>query len=161
MTLTPEVMARIDGILARAQAQGRGVLYEHEVYAILQTIGLGVPRHRFVHDARDATAEILAAVGHTVMAKIVSPGIPHKQRLGGVKRVSAADPLYVQFVLTQMREEVSSHFAAGGAPTVVIGPEGGFSPEELALVPQRVGLGDRILRVETAALVAAVRATAS
>jgi acyl-CoA synthetase (NDP forming) len=119
MTLTPEVMARIDGILARAQAQGRGVLYEHEVYAILQTIGLGVPRHRFVHDARDATAEILAAVGHTVMAKIVSPGIPHKQRLGGVKRVSAADPLYVQFVLTQMREEVSSHFAAGGAPTVV------------------------------------------
>ena len=50
---------------------------------------------------------------------------------------------------------------SGGAPTVVIGPEGGFSPEELALVPQRVGLGDRILRVETAALVAAVLATAS
>jgi len=118
MQLTDDMVLRIDGILAAAQAQGRGVLYEHEVYAILQTIGLGAPRHRFVRDARDVTPEILSGVGHTVMAKIVSPGIPHKQRLGGVKRVSAADPLYVQFVLTRMRDEVLSHFPAGDAPEI-------------------------------------------
>jgi 3-hydroxypropionyl-CoA synthetase (ADP-forming) len=118
MQLTDEMVLRIDGILVAAQAQGRGVLYEHEVYAILQTIGLGVPRHRFVRDARDVTPEILSGVGHTVMAKVVSPGIPHKQALGGVKRVSAADPLYVQFVLTRMREEVCSHFAAADAPEI-------------------------------------------
>lgn len=41
------------------------------------------------------------------------------------------------------------------ASLVVIGPEGGFSPAELGELP-RVGLGPTVLRVETAALVAAV-----
>ncbi len=41
------------------------------------------------------------------------------------------------------------------ATTVVIGPEGGFTAEELELAPT-VSLGDQILRVETAALVAAI-----
>jgi len=118
MELTAEAVRRMDGILANAQEQGRGVLYEHEVYGILQTIGLGVPRHRFVRDAREITSEVLSAVGHTAMVKIVSPGTPHKQKLGGVKRVATADPLYVQFVLTRMREEVLSHFAAGDAPEI-------------------------------------------
>jgi acyl-CoA synthetase (NDP forming) len=71
-----------------------------------------------IRDAREVTPEVLSAVGHTVMAKVVSPGIPHKQKLGGVKRVGAADPLYVQFVLTRMREEVLSHFAPGEAPAI-------------------------------------------
>jgi acyl-CoA synthetase (NDP forming) len=118
MQLTGDMILRIDGILAAAHGQGRSVLHEHEVYAILQTIGLGVPRHRFVRDVREVTSEVLSAVGHTVMAKIVSPGIPHKQKLGGVKRVGAADPLYVQFVLARMREEVLAHFATGEAPEI-------------------------------------------
>ena len=37
---------------------------------------------------------------------------------------------------------------------IAIGPEGGWSPEELALTPARVGLGANILRVETAAVAA-------
>lgn len=41
------------------------------------------------------------------------------------------------------------------AATVLIGPEGGFSPEELAAPVPRVRLVDTVLRVETAALVAA------
>jgi RsmE family RNA methyltransferase len=40
--------------------------------------------------------------------------------------------------------------------TVVIGPEGGFSEDELAVGVPRVCLGTTVLRVETAALVAAV-----
>ena len=52
------------------------------------------------------------------MVKVVSPGIPHKQKVGGVRRVAASDPLYVQFVLTRMREEVLSHFAPGEAPEI-------------------------------------------
>ncbi|HNJ98485.1 MAG TPA: 16S rRNA (uracil(1498)-N(3))-methyltransferase [Ilumatobacteraceae bacterium] len=52
----------------------------------------------------------------------------------------------------------TSAVAAGDVEVVVIGPEGGFSPDELALVPGRVGLSDQVLRVETAALVAAVLA---
>ena len=41
--------------------------------------------------------------------------------------------------------------------TVAIGPEGGFTDEELASASQVVSLGTLVLRVETAALVAAVR----
>lgn len=47
------------------------------------------------------------------------------------------------------------------AARVLIGPEGGWSPAELAAVPHRVWLGPHVLRAETAALAAgalAVRA---
>ena len=39
---------------------------------------------------------------------------------------------------------------------IAIGPEGGWTPDELALAQDRVALGDAVLRVETAALVACV-----
>ena len=38
--------------------------------------------------------------------------------------------------------------------TIVIGPEGGFAPEELAGSVSRVSLGESVLRAETAAIVA-------
>ncbi|MGH9133214.1 MAG: RsmE family RNA methyltransferase [Ilumatobacteraceae bacterium] len=50
----------------------------------------------------------------------------------------------------------------GGRPVgaadrlIAIGPEGGWAPDELALAGDRVGLGDAVLRVETAAIVACV-----
>lgn len=118
MRLTPRMLDAIDDILADAQREGRAQLYEHEVYGILQTVGLGVPRHRFIRGVEGVTADALAGLGGSVMLKIVSPGIPHKQKLGGVKRVSATDPLYVQFVLTRMREEVLSHFPPEDAPAI-------------------------------------------
>jgi 16S rRNA (uracil1498-N3)-methyltransferase len=37
-------------------------------------------------------------------------------------------------------------------PTVLVGPEGGWTDDEVAMVPCRVGLADQILRVETAAI---------
>ena len=52
----------------------------------------------------------------------------------------------------------------GGRPVtradrvIAIGPEGGWSPAELAIATGRVSLGATVLRVETAALVAATRA---
>ena len=49
------------------------------------------------------------------------------------------------------------------APTdrgIAVGPEGGWSPAELDLAVDRVSLGPTVLRVETAALVAAARLVA-
>lgn len=40
------------------------------------------------------------------------------------------------------------------APSVLVGPEGGWSPRELDASPLRVSLGPQVLRVETAAIVA-------
>ncbi len=42
------------------------------------------------------------------------------------------------------------------APTVLVGPEGGWTDEELAAVPRHVGLGPHVLRAGTAALAAGV-----
>jgi 16S rRNA (uracil1498-N3)-methyltransferase len=45
-------------------------------------------------------------------------------------------------------------------PTVVVGPEGGWTAAELECFPVQVSLGPTVLRVETAALAAGVRLTA-
>ena len=42
---------------------------------------------------------------------------------------------------------------------VVVGPEGGFTEEELGIFTKKVGLGDFVLRAETAAIVAGVMLT--
>jgi 16S rRNA (uracil1498-N3)-methyltransferase len=46
-----------------------------------------------------------------------------------------------------------------GVDAVLVGPEGGFTPDELSLVTRRVSLSRQVLRVETAALVAVVMLT--
>ncbi len=46
---------------------------------------------------------------------------------------------------------------AGAPLTVVIGPEGGFAPGEIPAGARNWSLGDRILRTDTAAIVAAAR----
>lgn len=46
-------------------------------------------------------------------------------------------------------------YPAGDVTLVVIGPEGGFDPDEIPSNAARVSLGDTILRAETATLVAA------
>ena len=46
------------------------------------------------------------------------------------------------------------------SPVVLVGPEGGWSERELALVAKKVSLGDGVLRVETAAVVAGALLTA-
>ncbi len=45
-------------------------------------------------------------------------------------------------------------------PAVLVGPEGGWSPEELAAGATRVGLGSQVLRAETAAVTAGALLTA-
>jgi 16S rRNA (uracil1498-N3)-methyltransferase len=48
-----------------------------------------------------------------------------------------------------------------GTPTVLVGPEGGWTREELDSAPATVSLGRTILRVETSALSAAIRLVAA
>ncbi len=116
--LTQEAVSGIDAILESAQRDGRSSLYEHEVYGILSCLGLSVPRFHFVRDPREVSEAGLREIGPTLVAKIVSPDVPHKQKLGGVRVVSATDPLYVQYVLSRMRDEVESHFASDQRPAI-------------------------------------------
>jgi acyl-CoA synthetase (NDP forming) len=77
---------------------------------VLESVGLSVPRHRFLRQVEDADGAALRGLGRSLIAKIVSPDIPHKQKLGGVRRVAAEDTLAVQTALAAMREEVLAHF---------------------------------------------------
>jgi 16S rRNA (uracil1498-N3)-methyltransferase len=43
--------------------------------------------------------------------------------------------------------------------TILVGPEGGFTPDELSMNGRRVALGPHVLRIETAAIAAAVMLT--
>jgi 16S rRNA (uracil1498-N3)-methyltransferase len=52
--------------------------------------------------------------------------------------------------------EPGGRAVTSGDRLIAIGPEGGWTPGELALAQDRVDLGDAVLRVETAALVACV-----
>jgi acyl-CoA synthetase (NDP forming) len=136
--LTPEAVFGIDAILDGAQREGRSSLYEHEVYGVLSCLELTVPLFQFVRDPRDVSEAALRLMGTTLVVKIVSPDVPHKQKLGGVRVVSATDPLYVQYVLSRMRAEVESHFEADKKPAIA-----GFLLVEH--VPHTQALGHEVL----------------
>jgi acyl-CoA synthetase (NDP forming) len=73
------------GVLSAAEAEGRTVLLEHEVYALLAATGIAVPRHRLVASPEAADASVCAALGsEEAVVKIASPDLLHKSDVGGV-----------------------------------------------------------------------------
>jgi 16S rRNA (uracil1498-N3)-methyltransferase len=59
-----------------------------------------------------------------------------------------------------VRADAGGRPPALATPVVLVGPEGGWSDEERASGPPAVGLGDHVLRAETAAITAAALWTA-
>ncbi len=119
MAWEQSVMDRMDGIMHAAHAQGRNTLHEHEVYQLLRLAGMDVPQYVFVQEPKEVTEQMLSRFpGKDLMIKIVSRDMAHNQRYGGVKRVTIRDPLFVRFMLEQMREEVLSHFEQDQKPHI-------------------------------------------
>ncbi len=74
------------GLLAAARAEGRAVLLEDEVYALLAEEGLEVPRHRRVASKGEVDGALCRALGaREAVVKVVSPDILHKTEAGGVR----------------------------------------------------------------------------
>jgi acyl-CoA synthetase (NDP forming) len=72
-------------LLSQVEAQGRSVLLEPEVYGLLASVGLEVPRHRTVAAVDELDAAACAGLGaDEAVVKIVSPDILHKTDVGGV-----------------------------------------------------------------------------
>ena len=72
-------------VLASAASEGRSVLLEHEVYALLASVGIDVPRHRLVASPEAIDASLCAGLGsEEAVVKIASPDILHKSDVGGV-----------------------------------------------------------------------------
>jgi 16S rRNA (uracil1498-N3)-methyltransferase len=76
------------------------------------------------------------------------------------RRVWLPEVHRVQSLASLMADHTVAFAEPGGAPLdvshhlVVVGPEGGFSHEELQGAPATVSLGESVLRAETAAIVA-------
>jgi len=78
----------IEAIFSQADQEGRHILLEHEVYAILAAAGLLVPAHKFFTSLQDVTEKALANIpGDEVVVKVVSPNILHKTEFGGIRIV--------------------------------------------------------------------------
>jgi acyl-CoA synthetase (NDP forming) len=72
-------------VLLSAEAEGRTVLVEHEVYALLASAGIDVPRHHVVAAPEGADASLCAALGsEEAVVKVASPDLLHKSEVGGV-----------------------------------------------------------------------------
>jgi acyl-CoA synthetase (NDP forming) len=72
-------------VLLSAHAAGRSVLLEHEVYEILASGGIAVPRHRLVEGPEGVDDALCAALGsEEAVVKIASQDLLHKSDVGGV-----------------------------------------------------------------------------
>ncbi len=77
--------AAIESLFRQA---GRETLLEHEVYAVLQAIGIDTPAHLYLPAGQAVTGEDLARLpGSGLVLKVVSPHILHKSDVGGVRFV--------------------------------------------------------------------------
>ncbi len=138
MLLSNEIADRIDEVFEKAVKEGRRSLYEFEVYALLEALSLKVPNYAFVSDINEVNAQLVKKFQNGVVIKIVSRDIAHKSKIGGVRRITNMDPLFIRFVMSNMREEVLSHFSEPNLPRI-----DGFLIAEL--VPFTMSLGNEIL----------------
>jgi acyl-CoA synthetase (NDP forming) len=125
----------VPAVLLSAAGAGREVLLEHEVYALLASAGIAVPRHRTVRSAADVDAALCAALAaEEAVVKVVSPDLPHKSDVGGVA-VCRNEP-------TAVREAAASVLAAAGKAAPDARLEGALVVERIRF---RAGTGREIL----------------
>jgi len=136
--LIQEVTDKMDSVFENAVREGRRTLYEFEVYEVLSALGLKVPGYIFIRDINTVNEQLLKQFPNGLFIKIVSRDIAHKSKIGGVKRITSTDPLFVRFVLHNMAEEVLSHFDKANPPKI-----DGFLIAEP--VPFTMSLGNEIL----------------
>ena len=102
-------IAAVDRILAAAHALKRDMLYEYEVYDILQAMGIHVPVHRLIGFEDEISPELLS---HFSSSKIVLKGvvadIAHKQKAGAVKVVHK-DLDFIRYNFTRMKTHLEDN----------------------------------------------------
>lgn len=106
--LAPSDVEAIDQILAQAWLENREALFEHEVYRILNLLGMVTPTVAFVRHAGEITPQRLNRFSHdTLVMKIVSPAVAHKMAVGGVRTVHR-DLDFLHFSCDRMINDVAS-----------------------------------------------------
>jgi 3-hydroxypropionyl-CoA synthetase (ADP-forming) len=100
--LSVDAVHAIERTIRFAADQGRCMLFEHEVYTILATMGLNVPVHVLVTAQDQITAGLLAPFHRKkLVVKVVASQVSHKAVAGGVQ-VVASDPDNVRAAFGRM-----------------------------------------------------------
>ena len=104
---------KIQEILAKAHAEGRTSLYEHESYGLQEAIGAeAAPANRLIPiGQRPTAADLDHLTGDKVVLKVVSPDITHKTEAKGV-RIVARELGAVEAAFDLMMREVPETYAA-------------------------------------------------
>ncbi|HNR58494.1 MAG TPA: acetate--CoA ligase family protein, partial [Methanothrix sp.] len=71
-------------VAARAKAEDRAYLMEHECKAVLEGLGISTTGSQVARSEEEAV-RMAEAIGYPVVLKIVSPEVVHKSDAGGVK----------------------------------------------------------------------------
>ena len=75
-------------LIDQARRAGRGALFEHEAYAVLEAFGIGCPARVFVPLDQEITPAVLSTLpGDRVVVKAVATTLLHKTESGGVQIV--------------------------------------------------------------------------
>lgn len=77
-------MKTIEKILEKSESENRYSLYEHEVYNILNLIGILTREYAVINEKTDLK-KTLKNYGPKIVMKISSPDISHKTDVGGIK----------------------------------------------------------------------------
>jgi 16S rRNA (uracil1498-N3)-methyltransferase len=146
-------------------------------WAIEKATELGVERivpviarrsEKHLAQAAVARVERWRRIAHEAAKQSRRSDIPTIEAPAALKDAAALAPGAQRLILSEHEKQLSLHTALESAREqellIAIGPEGGWTPEELALFSQQdwtpVTLGPRILRAETAAIAAAAIAAA-
>jgi 3-hydroxypropionyl-CoA synthetase (ADP-forming) len=110
MVLSKKTIQKAEQIFDFAISEKRHMLYEHEVYNLLNLLDVDTPAFAFVKDASQVNDKVLDNFGKEIMVKVVSKDIAHKQKVGGVKKIKTHDSMFVKYVVDSMKAEVLSHY---------------------------------------------------
>ena len=125
-------------------------------WLVQKTTEIGVDRIVFVHAERSSVRwSPERSQRHLArLRRIADESLRQSRR---VWRTDLEGPVDATSILaTTTVAEPGAPVDVGDLSAIAIGPEGGWTERELDLAPRRVGLGDSVLRIETAAVVAAV-----
>jgi acyl-CoA synthetase (NDP forming) len=121
--------------LVSAEAEGRSVLLEHEVYALLAAWGIGVPAHRLVAMAEAVDEPLCSLIASDeAVVKIASRDLPHKSDVGGVV-VCRNDPASVRATVARVLDAARAASPSADLAGVLVAERVRF----------RTGLGREVL----------------
>lgn len=130
---------------------------ERPEWIVQKLTELGVDRIVLLHADRSVVRWDGARSERNVV-KLRKVAVEAVQQSRGVRLPDVEGPIDAKQVLADaVAAEPGGRALTADDRTIAIGPEGGWSDDELTVARDRVALGDRVLRVETAVLVAAAR----